>query len=1635
MKKGTKKMKKEKMVLIALLSMALILTNVMSIGIQVLVVEAKTEQKNVDESQNVADTMDEVDNDLSNDNIKNEDSNLENQEHENGEDDENVDPEKPISENAEQVEFKDEETEGDSGENEIRASQKEEQEIPDDMEENINDEKDIDAEGILALCAEERLALLSSDDDIASGTYGDITWVIDGNGKLTVLGSGDFHDSTDSIYRAPWHSSSSIIKSAEINVAGITDTSFMFYSCNNLTDIDMKNFDTSEVMNMKCMFSFCPSLIDLDLSGFDTSNVTDMSCMFKGCSLESLDLSRFNTDNVTTMEEMFCGCGQLNAIDLSSFNTSKVTDMSRMFENCNGLTTLDLSSFDTRNVTNMAFMFKDCSNIITLDLNSFNTSSVVTMTGMFEYCGNLISLDLSNFNTSQVTSMAVMFTSCKNLSDLSINSFNTSKVASMGSMFEGCRSLIRLDLSNFDTSNVKDMNYMFTNCNQLISLDLRSFNMSSISEYLHIFQGCTSLVEIYAPYHAKGGCELPSESGDIWYLADGTEVTVLPSFLGYSVVVMRNQIPTEDIPEKDLTDDAMKYVQNLTQVSLQNADAESKKSIENAIYNLLFKAEYSPMKSEIPGDTMTFVGTKEVIARWPIQNKDYNTQAYWNRTVNDSKLGTVKFNNAGAGCMAYAYFATTYTYGINGSAKKCSNISADGIKEFIRQYADPGEHLRYEKPHSLVFLGESSDGKGFYYISYEGGVSKRGTYHLLRLMYKSYEKFESEVAGKLSIYDANNGSYYNGTAKTVADVRNRKGVEKIVARLACPVEATIEFNEEILDSRNLGITSYGSVERDGDEIIFTLDYSPDYNFSIIGTGEGAMTLTLEYYDNTNVLVDKRVFVNVPIENSTDIQASGFDSQSDFVLYVSDDINKTETWGAGTGETVYGPDNMYRSDNNSEYDESEDDETKDNEESGILPDDIPSDGIIPDGIWSAGIIDTVYTGSNITQSFRLYDSNKRLQEKVDYTVSYKNNKTAYTYTEEDYAEFESNLQSTGKSVKFGTFDPKKAPQIVIKMNGNYSGSRTIYFRIQPANITDDGFIASDLAVTYSGKKQTPAPNVKWNGKALKYNTDFYIPEYDNAKNDKTAFSKSVSYDLTIVGKNNFTGEIPTTLTISGSSNQIAMSDVAVKGVSNQVWTGQQIIPEGYTVKYKTDVLSEANGDYTVSLGENTAVGSGTITLTGTGTDNDEDGYSYIGTKTISFKLTGTAMSKVTVSGVDKSYTYTGTAIEPNAILTFKANKNSAPITLVKDTHYTVAYQRNQDTGTATIVFTGLESGGYTGTKKITFKIAASGITDKTECGNSVEQIQIAYKDAGNIQEGIYVAPYMKGGAKPEVIVTSGSKTLKSGKDYTISYANNKKIALSTDKAAPTITIKGKGNYSGSKKVTFSIAVKPLSEENGIIVTAKDKVVSMKKNGYRQSFKVYDADGKALGSSDYDSKNVIYTLIQTKNEDGTTNDVNEVLDQNSIVPADSVIRIIVQGKGNYAGGSVSGTYRILEANHDISKATIQINNQEYTGQPVMITDQSQFKSNKVYIKIGKVTKILTLGEDIEVVPDSYVKNVNKGTAKVTFRGINDFGGTKSVSYKIGARSIADFWKGIFSKITELMAYNEVRIAFPKYVARMA
>ena len=71
---------------------------------------------------------------------------------------------------------------------------------------------------------------------------------------------------------------------------------------------------------------------DIDISNFDSSEVEDMAYFFyKMNSLRSLELSSFNTDKATDMTGMFAYVNSLKKLDLTNFNTSKVTNMSAMF--------------------------------------------------------------------------------------------------------------------------------------------------------------------------------------------------------------------------------------------------------------------------------------------------------------------------------------------------------------------------------------------------------------------------------------------------------------------------------------------------------------------------------------------------------------------------------------------------------------------------------------------------------------------------------------------------------------------------------------------------------------------------------------------------------------------------------------------------------------------------------------------------------------------------------------------------------------------------------------------------------------------------------------------------------------------------------------------------------------------------------------------------------------------------------------------------------------------------------------------------------------------------------------------------------------------------------------------------------
>ena len=284
---------------------------------------------------------------------------------------------------------------------------------------------------------------------------------------------------------------------SNFNTSNVTNMYSMFSGMSKITSLDVSNFDTSKVTNMSHMFNSMHNLSSLNLSNFDTSNVKEMYNMFYDMfNLNTLNLSDFNTSKVIDMRQMFSGVRSLTSLDVSNFDTSKVTDMSNMFSGMRSLTHLDVSNFDTSKVTDMSNMFSGMHNLTSLNLSNFDTSKVTDMSGMFLTISSLTTLDVSNFDTSKVTRMNGMFAGMAGLTSLNVSNFNTSNVTNMQSMFSDLRSLTTLDVSNFDTSNATNMRNMFSSIYNLVSLDLSNFNTSKVVNMGFMFSNSYSLTSL-----------------------------------------------------------------------------------------------------------------------------------------------------------------------------------------------------------------------------------------------------------------------------------------------------------------------------------------------------------------------------------------------------------------------------------------------------------------------------------------------------------------------------------------------------------------------------------------------------------------------------------------------------------------------------------------------------------------------------------------------------------------------------------------------------------------------------------------------------------------------------------------------------------------------------------------------------------------------------------------------------------------------------------------------------------------------------------------------------------------------------------------------------------------------------------
>ena len=323
-------------------------------------------------------------------------------------------------------------------------------------------------------------------------TY-DITKLDDGIYEYSIMA-----DSMDNLpTQISFNGKSELLTVEYLNIDNVTNMTFMFYNCINLTSLDVGGWDVGNVTNTCYMFDGCTNLTSLDVGGWDVRNVTDTHHMFANCTnLTSLDVSNWDTSKITDMQSMFQNCSKLTSLDLSNWDISKTASTDCMFDGCTNLTSLDVSKWDTTGVTYMGHTFRNCNKLTSLDLSNWDTSKVTNMNSTFQNCNKLTSITFgSNFNTSKVTSMNSMFLNCNDLTSLDVSNFNTSEVTDMMGVFFGCKKLTSLDVSNFDTSEVTRMESMFDGCINLTSLD----SMQNISVSLSLSStklDQTSLVDV-----------------------------------------------------------------------------------------------------------------------------------------------------------------------------------------------------------------------------------------------------------------------------------------------------------------------------------------------------------------------------------------------------------------------------------------------------------------------------------------------------------------------------------------------------------------------------------------------------------------------------------------------------------------------------------------------------------------------------------------------------------------------------------------------------------------------------------------------------------------------------------------------------------------------------------------------------------------------------------------------------------------------------------------------------------------------------------------------------------------------------------------------------------------------------------
>lgn len=640
-----------------------------------------------------------------------------------------------------------------------------------------------------------------------------------------------------------------------------------------------------------------------------------------------------------------------------------------------------------------------------------------------------------------------------------------------------------------------------------------------------------------------------------------------------------------------------------------------------------------------------------------------------------------------------------------------------------------------------------------------------------------------------------------------------------------------------------------------------------------------------------------------------------------------------------------------------------------------------------------IADVPYTGKQCKPAVSVYDGEVLLKAGRDYQIRYYNNTDANTN-----AEGEGNPKRGNGA---GSYFNPDLPYVEITGKGNYKDQVKVNFNILKAVIGYDGRPAGQTVLkvkdqlVVSGKAQKPFSSVRLL-KNMKPGKDFtLLLTAENAfdsegssvargtemKDGQVPAGSRGEFSLTVTGTGNYEGSIRKKVYVADQAHLLKNATVTIgRNVKNSPFQGEPVeltpamenSPDVFTVKCG-GVFLEPGQDYTVEYRSNDRVGKAELTVVGKG--------EYYGTKTAGFLVKGKTFSGKTVhvDGIENRE-YTGRALTQNttSILTYSDQEETGK-RLVYGRDYTISYSKNVNRGSAVMTFRGREEAGYSGSFKKTFQITPVDIGDPSKVTRSGQMKNMAFA-------------YCKAGVKPEEEIRLTNRegmVLQRGRDYTLKYLNNKAVADASSEKAPTVIVKGKGNYAGEFAVPFRITKADL---DGLPVEATAVAFQPNKGDaytYQPAVKLMDGKTALRAGKDYEIQYFNNTQAECKA-------YLEAAAQGR-VPAGEVPHAVISEKPDACYTlkkpiTVSlPVYRTKLVKRDVE---ITVNREEavYTGDRV---------EPAVSVKYGG--KLLREDKDYEA---SYGANnrAGKNRGSVTIEGIDpEYGGSVTVKFDIQSKNI--------------------------------